>query len=98
MGSLHADNVGFLAKPDETVELCLVARCWRPTIGSALWGVWEDRASGGGKAGSPIEPELFWVLCVEWHEGIARRKGVGQVLESALEDSGAVEVKNVLLG
>lgn len=43
--------------------------------------------------------KLFWVLCVVWQDGIAERRGVGQVLEEALEDAvGQPEVKNVLLG
>jgi hypothetical protein len=43
--------------------------------------------------------KLFWVLCVVWQDGIAERRGVGQVLEGALDDAvGQPEVKNVLLG
>lgn len=44
--------------------------------------------------------DLFWVLAVVWRDGIAERRGVGQVLASALETDvePRPEVKMVLLG
>jgi hypothetical protein len=43
--------------------------------------------------------KLFWVLWVVWKDGVAKRRGVGQVLEEALEDAvGQPEVRSVLLG
>ena len=39
--------------------------------------------------------KLFWVLCVVWQDGIAERRGVGQVLEEALE---AEEVLDAAIG
>ena len=43
--------------------------------------------------------KLFWELCVVWQGGIAERRGVGQVLEGALEDAvGNPKVKCVFLG
>ena len=44
--------------------------------------------------------KLFWVLYVVWKEGIAERRGVGQILQEALEDAvePAPRVKSVLLG
>lgn len=44
--------------------------------------------------------KLFWVMYVIWIDGVAERRGIGQILESTLED--AVDqkpcVKRVLLG
>jgi hypothetical protein len=42
--------------------------------------------------------DLFWILHVVWENGIAQRRGVGQVLESSLESASSREVKTVLLG
>lgn len=43
---------------------------------------------------------LFWVLCVVWREGIAERRGVGQVVEEALEGAvgEAPRARGVFLG
>lgn len=47
---------------------------------------------------------LFWALYVVWRDGVAERRGVGQVVEGVLEEGGGggeakrVKVKSVLLG
>ena len=90
-GCLHPDNISLLPSAGSTVEILLIARCHKPTTGSALLDMYLE----GGE--QPLK--LFWVLCVVWQDGIAERRGVGQVLEEALEDAvGQPEVKNVLLG
>jgi hypothetical protein len=90
-GCLHPDNISLLPSAGSTVEVLLIARCHKPTIGSALL----DMYSKGGE--QPMK--LFWVLCVVWKDGVAKRRGVGQVLEEALEDAvGQPEVRSVLLG
>jgi hypothetical protein len=90
-GCLHPDNISLLPSAGSTVEILLIARCHKPTIRSALLGMY----SKGGE--QPMK--LFWVLCIVWQDGIAERRGVGQVLEGALEDAlGQPEVKSVLLG
>ena len=90
-GCLHPDNISLLPSTGSTAEVLLIARCHKPTIESALL----DMYLGGGE--QPLK--LFWVLCVVWQDGIAERRGVGQVLEEALEDAvGKPEVKSVLLG
>lgn len=90
-GCLHPDNISLLPSAGSTVEILLVARCHKPTTGSALLDMFFE----GGE--QPMK--LFWVLCVVWQDGIAERRGVGQVLEEALEDAvGRPEVKSVLLG
>ncbi|KAF2134000.1 HET-domain-containing protein [Dothidotthia symphoricarpi CBS 119687] len=92
IGSLHPDNTESLDPPGSQIELLIIAHSHTPTVGSALFEL-ED-------ANTERPWKLFWVLHAVWHEGIAERRGVGQVLESALED--AVEpgpsVKTVLLG
>lgn len=90
-GCLHPDDISLFPSTGSTVEVLLVARCHKPTIGSALLDMYLE----GGE--QPLK--LFWVLCVVWQDGIAERRGVGQVLEEALEDAvGKPEVKSVLLG
>lgn len=42
--------------------------------------------------------DLFWILHVAWKDGIAERRGIGQVLTSVLENASECEVKTVLLG
>ena len=92
VGSLHPDNVELLPAPESCVECIVVARCNTPTVGSALL-----------PPDSPVPEkawELLWVLHVTWQDGIAERRGVGQVLASALETAAepSPQVKTVLLG
>jgi hypothetical protein len=90
-GCLHPDNISFLPSAGSTVEILLVARCHKPTLGSALLDMYCE--------GGEQSMKFFWVLCVVWQDGIAERRGVGQILEGALEDAvGQAEVKSVLLG
>lgn len=44
--------------------------------------------------------KLFWVMYVVWEGGIAQRRGIGQILEAALEDAASEKpsVKTVNLG
>ncbi|CAO2649177.1 Nn.00g101260.m01.CDS01 [Neocucurbitaria sp. VM-36] len=92
VGSLHPDNTSLLPPPGSTIELLLITRSHTPTVASALFQLESTDES------RPMK--LFWVLYVVWKEGIAERRGVGQILQDALE--GAVEpaprVKSVLLG
>ena len=70
-----------------------------PITGSALL------ARGKGKgADGPVQQteaqDLFWVMHIVWYEGIAERRGIGQVTAEALENSFAPGpvVKEVFLG
>ena len=59
-----------------------------------LLGVEKERRPEPGKPW-----DLLWVIYVEWREGIAERRGLGQILVGALEDAvGEPEVKLVVLG
>lgn len=73
----------------------MLSRCQTPTLGSALLA---DRSASLTGAEKPWD--LLWVMHVAWRDGIAERRGIGQVLVSALERSLAPgpEVKLVLLG
>lgn len=92
MGSLHPDNVALIPQPGTSIELLLVSRSHKPTVESALLE--------NNQYDEDHKWELFWVMYVVWQDGIAERKGVGQILESALENAvdGKPTVKNVLLG
>jgi hypothetical protein len=93
VGSLHPDNVVLLLPmPHSEVDLIVVSRGQTPIGSSALLGL-EQKP----KPGQPWD--LLWVLYAVWRDGIAERRGVGQILVSALEDAAkAPEVKLVLLG
>ena len=97
VGSLHPDNVNFLEPPRSKVECLIVSRCSTPTVASALLAA-EAALANGSEKDRPWD--LFWVLVVIWQDGIAERRGVGQVLASALETAvePGPEVKLVLLG
>lgn len=91
VGSLHPDNLGLLEAPGSTVECLIVSHCNTPAMASAF-----------GSDSSDMEKpwDLFWILHVVWKNGIAERRGVGQVRSSALENAAEPkpEVKLVLLG
>jgi hypothetical protein len=92
VGSLHPDNVDLLEAPGSSVECLIVSRSNTPTVASALL------ASDGADTERPWK--LFWILHVVWKDGIAERRGVGQVLSSALETAvePKPEIKLVFLG
>jgi hypothetical protein len=91
VGSLHPDNLDLLEAPGSTVECLIVSRCNTPTMASALTSDSSDMEKPW---------DLFWILHVVWKDGIAQRRGVGQVMSSALENAAEPkpEVKLVLLG
>lgn len=101
VGSLHLDTrdgpqpdaAAAAAAAPTFVECLVIARCSAPTFGSAL--------REGDVGGRP----LLWVLHVVasgTREGVVERRGVGQVLVEALEETagggGRPEIKTVLLG
>lgn len=92
VGSLHPDNYNLLEAPGSKAEFVIISRCNSPTVGSAL-------VSSDG-ANMKSSWNLFWVLQISWKDGIAERKGVGQVLSSALETSvdSKPKIKTILLG
>ena len=97
VGSLHPDNIDLLQPPGSNVQCLIISRCSTPTVASALLANKTAIADGAKKDGPW---DLFWVLVIVWQDGIAERRGVGQVLASAFEtavDPGP-EVKLVLLG
>lgn len=97
VGSLHPDNVDLLGPPGSKIECLIVSRCTTPTVASALQPT-DTEAARDEEKDRPWD--LFWVLVVAWLDGIAERRGVAQVLTSALETAvePAPEVKLVLLG
>jgi hypothetical protein len=97
LGSLHPDNIDLLQPPGSKVQCLIISRCSTPTVASALLAKKTSIADGAKKDG---QWDLFWVLVVVWQDGIAERRGVGQVLASVLETAvnPGPEVKFVLLG
>ena len=96
VGSLHPDNVHLLGPPGSRIECLVLSRCNTPTVASALLSADAEAAA---RERDRLW-DLLWVLVVVWKDGIAERRGVGQVLASALEAAvePAPEVKQVLLG
>ncbi|KAF2629382.1 HET-domain-containing protein [Macroventuria anomochaeta] len=92
VGSLHSDNIDLLPKSYCAIELLIVARGHKPTAGSALLDMYHERDE------QPMK--LFWVMYVVWQDGIAERRGIGQILELALENAVGEKptTKSVLLG
>jgi hypothetical protein len=92
VGSLHPDNVDLLPTAGSAIGLLLLARSHKPTVSSALIERYETAGS------APMK--LFWVMYVIWREGVAERRGIGQILEDALEDAvgESAGVRTVLLG
>ncbi|KAF1846033.1 HET-domain-containing protein [Cucurbitaria berberidis CBS 394.84] len=92
VGSLHPDNTHLMEPPGSTIELLLITRSHTPTVSSALFQL--------DKVDTNKPMKLFWVLHVIWKDGIAERRGVGQILQSALEDAfePAPCVKPIFLG
>ncbi|KAJ4986742.1 hypothetical protein SVAN01_07801 [Stagonosporopsis vannaccii] len=49
VGSLHPDDFSSLPSAGSAVEVLVVARCWKPIVGSALLGLWEAGGDERGK-------------------------------------------------
>jgi hypothetical protein len=99
VGSLHPDNLEQLPAPYSPIDLVVLSRMSTPVAGSALLN--PEHAHGYGPAnGGPWA--LLWVLYVEWRDGIAERRGIGQIAEDVLGkqyvEPPGIELKMVLLG
>ncbi|OBT39234.1 hypothetical protein VE00_09925 [Pseudogymnoascus sp. WSF 3629] len=95
VGSLHPDSTSLLPSPPTPIELIVLSRSQTPNANSTLLDIEKERKP------SPGQPwDLLWVMHVEWRDGVAERRGVGQVLTGGtLEGAlGKVEVKLVVLG
>lgn len=90
--SLHPDIIDRLPVAGTSIELLLVTRCHKSTVGSTLL----DEHNRGDER--PMK--LSWALYVVWKDGVVERRGLGQMLESALEDvvDEKPVIKSVLLG
>lgn len=98
VGSLHPDHLDFVGSVGEKVQLVVVARCQTLTSKSALWQSSLICDRSGKALGGPWD--LLWVMSITWVDGIAERRGIGQVLTQSLADSvePRPEVKEILLG
>ncbi|KAF4976017.1 hypothetical protein FZEAL_7273 [Fusarium zealandicum] len=92
VGSLHLDDVSSYT-PGQEVECLILSYSYQPIAGSALPIVPKIR-------GNLDEWDLFWIMFVVEENGVYERRGVGQVLDSALANSCAPgpEFKPILLG
>jgi hypothetical protein len=92
VGSLHPDNFDLIEAPGSTVECVIVSRCDTPTEASALFALESADTKKSWK--------LFWIVHIVWKDGIAERRGIGQLLSSALETATdpKPEIKAILLG
>ncbi|KAK2766785.1 hypothetical protein FQN54_006099 [Arachnomyces sp. PD_36] len=93
VGALHPDNLDLLEPSGSKVECLIISRCNTPTADSPLFAL-------DGDSNTEKPWDLFWVLYIVWKEGIAERRGVGQVLSSALEVAvePKPEIKTIMLG
>lgn len=93
VGGLHPDNFDELVPSGSKVECIIISHCNTPTADSPLFAL-------NGDSNKEKPWDLLWVLYIVWKEGIAQRRGVGQVLSSALEVAvePKPEIKTILLG
>lgn len=91
---LHPDNIALLPPPGSAVDLVVLAQARGPAFDACL-----DAGLGGSHVPG-AEYNILWVLCVEWLDGIAERRAVGQVMTSALRGALAPgpAVTRILLG
>ena len=90
--SLHPDITERLPVAGTSIELLLVTHCHKSTVGSTLLDEYN--------VGDEQPMKLFWALYVAWRDGVVERRGLGQMLESTLEDvvDEKPVIKSVLLG
>lgn len=101
VGTLLPDNVGALPSSSRpAVNVIVLARAIAHMEHSIL--AQQPTAADSELGGSPpvLEEDLLWVMFVEWTCGIAERRGIGQILVSALMDAVAPgpKLQVVLLG
>jgi hypothetical protein len=103
VGSLHPDNFTDLPESGARIECLVLSRSQTPTLSSALLQV--PYVTGKEQRPNPLEDEnrpwdLFWIMYVVWKGSTAERRGIGQILTSALEKAVAPgpELKDVVLG
>lgn len=81
VGSLYPDDVSRLPSESDTLIDCIVlAQANRRMDGSALL-----RARHSELERPSLEEDLVWIMHVEWTDGIAERRGIGQIYVSGLE-------------
>jgi len=90
VGSLHPDSLNLLPPAGSKIELLVIARSFKLTAESIRLGIDV----------SEQDSKLLWVMHVVRVDDIAERRGVGQILESALKDAVGerAALKEVLLG
>jgi hypothetical protein len=101
VGSLHPDNLGLLPPSGGSIECLLMSRCQALTWSSALGSEGEaDLTSEPVRVEDDAPRDLFWALCIIWQNGIAERRGVAQLLSTAVGKacSPGPEIKDILLG
>ena len=93
-GWLHPDNADMLPGSGCGIELAVLSRCQTPTV-DTIFGQDTRRDNDDGGGGG----RLLWVLAIMGEDGVAERRGVGQVYEEALGDGVELPVfKTILLG
>lgn len=92
VGSIHLDTEDPYC-PGSEVECLIMSRCFEPMANSAL------PVRGNPKV-KEDQFNLFWVMYVVEVNGISERRGIGQVLDTALVQSCASgpQSRAVLLG
>jgi hypothetical protein len=100
VGSLHPDNLDLLPESRSKIECLVLSRSQTPTLGSALLETGRSDDDPDIDSANPKPWDLFWVLYCVWIDGIAERRGIGQVFVSVLGGTmePRAEVKDILLG
>ncbi|KAB5584851.1 heterokaryon incompatibility protein-domain-containing protein [Coniochaeta sp. 2T2.1] len=104
VGSLHADNLDRLPAPGSSVECILMSHCqaltWNSALGHGARAALDPETHEAARVGDDEPLELFWALYIVWKDGIAERRGVAQLLATAVGKAlgHGPEIKEILLG
>lgn len=101
VGTLLPDNIDALpSSPRPIIDCVVLARASTHMEHSILIQKPTTADPELGDSTPVLEEDLLWVMYVEWADGIAERRGIGQILISALVNAVAPgpKLQVVLLG
>ncbi|KAI9764029.1 MAG: hypothetical protein M1840_008905 [Geoglossum simile] len=82
-GSVALDNASLLTGTTQPLEFLVLSESRYRMESSSISGL------GNSDPGleDPMACDLYWVMLVEWSNGLCERRGLGQVYQSAVESS-----------
>lgn len=86
VGTLLPDNVSLLPTEPRTPIDCIVVAHAVADMEHSLLPPAPDRRNPADKS-APGQERLVWIMHVEWKDGIAQRRGIGQMCVSGLAEA-----------